>query len=142
MVFATDPIFEAWLNDIWEYFQTQVSSDPQLYKVTGRSGPSFPQFIVMPSNDPSLYPNEIRCRLATERTGKEIGDVTCTAVLETNNQRVDPSQVWAGSYMTPVFRLGYYKEGDNFGLTLTVLKALYEPSLQTRIMNDDWKLDV
>jgi len=142
VVFATDAEFEAWLHGIWQQLQSQVTADPGYFKVTGRNGPGFPSFIVTQSSNPDMYADEIRCRLATERTGKEINDVVCTAILETNGERIDPSQVWSGSHMTPVFRLGYYKEGDNFGLTLTVLRAEYEPSSQTRISNEDWMLDI
>lgn len=130
--------FENWLAETWKWFQETVRADPIKYR-SARKDPGFTDFIVTPSRDPEMYPNELRCRLSTTRLNDT--DV-CTAVIECNNEQVDPSQVWKGSHMTPVFRLNYFKDAmDNYGLQLTVLKAEYEPSSSTHIQNDAWMID-
>jgi hypothetical protein len=133
--------FENWLSDIWDTFQQIVRSDPAKYKVAFRSGPGFPAFIVTPSTDPEIYPNELRCRLATYRDMK--GEQVCSAVLlnAQSGQPVEPTSIWSGGMVTPIFKLGYYKNGDNFGLTLTVLRADYTPPTTTQISNEDWAFD-
>lgn len=139
---ATTSIFEKWLSEVWNRFQEIIKSDPAKYKVTNRRGPQFPNFVVTPSRDPDLYPNELRCRLATQRRGTEAIEDVCTAVLECKGERVDPAMVWSGAYMTPVFKLGYYKNGDDFGLNLTVLKGEYEMTAPREVIqNHAWELD-
>lgn len=138
---ATEP-FESWLRKGWERFQELVRADPAKYKVTNRRGPQFPNFLVTPSRDPDLYPNELRCRLATQRQGTEATEAVCTAVLECKGERIDPSTVWSGAFMTPIFKLGYYKNGDDFGLQLTVLKGEYEMIAPREVIqNDAWQMD-
>lgn len=132
--------FEKWLAMVWSWLQDTISKDPAKFKARGR--PTFNNFIVMPSRDPEVYAPELRVKLASKRTGVSIDDVEVTAILETKaGERVDPTQVWSGSFMTPIFRLNYYKDGDDFGLALTLIKAEYEPSQKAQIPNDSWMID-
>lgn len=131
--------FENWLDQTWEWLQDAITKDAPRFKV--RTRPTFTSFIVVPSSNPELYAPELRTKLAIARNGQDINDVTVTAQIECGGQKVDPSQVWGGSYMTPIFKLGYYKSGDDFGLGLTVLKAEYEPSTMNQISNDAWMID-
>lgn len=131
--------FENWLAQGFERFQELVRSDPAKYKVTNRRGPSFPSFIVTASRDPELYANELRCRLSTTRDAN--GESVCNAVLLRDGIPFDPKQVRSGGYVTPIFRLGYYKNGDDFGLTLTVLKAEYTAPEVNYIENEEWTMD-
>lgn len=131
--------FENWLYQTWTSFQDMISRDPVRFKV-GRNGALFTNFIVTPSTDPEIYPNELRCRLATRRMPN--GEYTVLTSIQTlGGDLVESTDVWANSHVTPIFRLGYYKDGDEFGLQLTVLKALYEPSTQLQIDNADWMVD-
>lgn len=144
IVFCMDPSqieFENWLSETWDKFTEIIKSDPVKYKVTNRRGPGFPSFIVTPSSDPEVYPNELRCRLATYRDMK--GESVCSALL-LNTQTglvVDPNNIWSGGMVTPIFKMAYYKNGDDFGLTLTVLRADYTPPTITQISNEDWAFD-
>jgi hypothetical protein len=131
--------FENWLHATWDWLQHAISEDAARFKV--RSRPTFTNFVVVPSNNPELYPPELRTKLAIARNGQDINDVTVTAQIECGGTKVDPTQVWSGSYMTPIFKLSYYKSGDDFGLNLTVLKAEYEPSTMHQISNDAWMID-
>lgn len=142
VVFAMDSSqieFEAWLTKLWDKFQEIVRSDPAKFKVSSRRGPAFPSSIVVQSRDPDLYPNELRCRLSTRRTNE--GDVECTAVIRSNDESIRPDQVWSGGYMTPILKLGYYKNGDDFGLSITVIAANYIPPERRVISNVDWVMD-
>lgn len=133
--------FENWLYQLWTSFQDIVSADPVRFK-TGRNGAMFTNFIVTPSTDPDIYPNELRCRLVTRRIGPELNDVVVASAIQTlQGDIIESTDVWAGSFVTPVFRLGYYKDGDEYGLQLTVLKALYESSAQMQIDNRNWEID-
>lgn len=128
--------FDNWLHEVWDKFQELIRQDPLKYKVMGRNGPMFSMGPVTQSKDPELYPNELRCRLSTR-------DQISTAVLlhATTKEKLEPNQIWGGGYMTPVLKLGYYKEGDEFGLSLTVLKADYEPTPYVGIQNEEWMID-
>ena len=136
---STQADFEKWLAMAWSWLQDTVNRDPAKYKSRGR--PTFNNFIVVPSRDPDVYSPELRVKLATTRSGMNIDDVTVTAIIECKGERVDPSQVWSGSFMIPIFRLNYYKDGDDFGLALTLIKAEYEPSQKLQISNDAWMID-
>jgi hypothetical protein len=131
--------FENWLAECHSWLERTISEDPARFKVRAR--PTFTNFLVTPSKDPQLYPPEMRTRLAFSRHGKDLNDVEVTAVIECNNERVDPSQVWSGSHITPIFRMSYYKDGDDYGLALTFIKGRYEPSQQNQISNDSWMID-
>lgn len=131
--------FENWLQAAWEWFQSTVRADPGRFKVMRRE-PTFQDFMVLPSRDPTTYPNELRCRLSTIRLNDQ---QVCNAIIECNTEKIDPTQVWAGGYMTPIFKLSYSKDtgSESYGMLLTVLKAEYEPSLSDQIQNDMWMVD-
>jgi len=132
--------FENWLASAWDWLQETINKDPTRFKV--RSRPTFNNFIVVPSRDPEMYPPELRTRLDTKRNGNDVNDAIVTAViLSKEGEIVDPTKVWSSSYMTPVFRMNYYKDGDDFGLSLTVVKAEYEPSDMPHLSNDVWMID-
>lgn len=144
IVFTPTDEFEAWLRNVDAALRGAVMSDHGKYKVNPRNTPSFSKFIVQPSNNPDLYPDEIRCRLHTIPTGPEIDDREITAVFvdETNNP-VEPSDIWGGGIMVPIFKLSYYKQGDDFGLQLTVLKGLYQPPENSRVVpNEELQFDL
>lgn len=136
---STQAEFEKWLALTWSWLQDTIGKDGPRFKARGR--PTFNNFIVMPSRDPEVYSPELRVKLATVRNGVTVEDVTVTTVIECQGERVDPSQVWSGAFMTPIFRLNYYKDGDDFGLALTLLKAEYECQARTQISNDAWMID-
>lgn len=139
MVFAMDSAqeeFVNWLHEAWIKFSDIVKEDPIRFKVTGRHGPLFTQHPITPSRDPQLYPDELRCRLLTR-------DQVCIAKLMLidgeDDEPVDPANIWRNGFVTPVIKLGYFKDGDEFGLTLTILKGVYEPTTQNH--NVEWMID-
>lgn len=136
----TQTEFENWLFQVWEWFQDVVRQDPARFKVVRH--PTFDQFIVVPSRNPEEYPPELRTKLSIRRGPGGIDDVEITTTLTTpKHEQVVPSQIWSGSMMTPIFKLGYYKVGDDFGLSLTVLKAEVDLNVKPQIPNDAWIID-
>lgn len=138
VVFAMTPEQKeliSWLNCLYKFVEDTVRADPGVYKVRPQAVPLFTATPVQPSNNPDLYPPELRCRLATEGRSDE---AVCVAALGD----VDPSEVRGGGFMTPVVKVGYFKDQDTFGLTFTILKAEYEAPVVERISNDDWQMDV
>lgn len=133
--------FANWLDEAHDIFQQEILKDPAKFKVTSRRGPTFHPPLTLsdqPSNneDPLL-----RCRLSTMRDvhGEPVPNAV---IMDRDNLPVFPEHVWANAFMTPIIRLGYSKNGDDFGLTLTVLKADYvAPLMKARPDNDDWIMD-
>jgi hypothetical protein len=142
IVFAMDESqkgFHRWLNDVHAYMSKAILADPVKYKFTGRGAPTFLKDIVT-ENSSDLYPDELRCRLSIERTGNDINDTKITSVfLDKDNNIIPPSQIYGGGIVLPIFKASYYKEGDDYGLQLTMLKGLYEAPESTKVSNDDWQ---
>jgi hypothetical protein len=146
VVFAVDESqteFEDWLYKVFQTLEDSVKADPPTFKVNPRNHPTFSQFIVQPSSNPDLYAPELRTRLATRRPDPMSEPVNAAHLMDATTQiKVDPTNIKSGSFMRPVFKLGYYKEGDNFGLTLTVLKAECEPNPQEEMSYEDLEMDI
>ena len=145
VVFAMDDNqaeFEDWLYKIHQSLEESVKADHMFFKVSPRSTPLFNKFIVEPASNPELYSPELRCRLSTVRVDSVAEPVSTAHLSDKNtNIKLDPHEIVSGSYMRPVFKLGYYKEGDNFCLSLTVLKGECEPNPITQMTNDAWEMD-
>lgn len=145
VVFAVDENqadFKKWLENVYQNLETTVRTDPPFFKVSPRGTPSFNTFIIQPSSNPELYAPELRCRLSTVRGDLSSEPVSNACLMDAKSLTpVEPAQVISGSFMTPVFKLGYFKEGENFGLTLTVLKAQCEPNPIHQMSNDVWEMD-
>ena len=145
VVFAVDDSqteFEDWLYKVFQTLEDSVKADPPTFKVNPRNHPTFSQFIIQPSSNPDLYAPELRTRLATRRPDPMSEPVNAAHLMDATTQiKVDPTNIKSGSFMRPVFKLGYYKEGDNFGLTLTVLKAECEPNPQEEMSYEDLEMD-
>jgi len=134
--------FLQWLEEVYKNLETTVKSDPTFFKVNPRGNPAFNAFIVQPSSNPDLYPPELRCRLSTTRGDLTNEPVSNACLLDSRSMTpVEPAQLVSGSYLTPIFKLGYFKEGDNFGLSLTLMKAVCEPNPITQMTNDTWEMD-
>jgi hypothetical protein len=138
IVFAMDDDtrdFEAWIERGYARLQEIIKSDPAKFKCTRRI-PLFSKSLITESSDPALYPNQLRCRLAVKRD-KE-GNKIVTSVLLQEDLPTTPANIWGGGWMLPIFSMGYYKDGDEFGLSLTLLKGGYTPPVYTPIMASDW----
>lgn len=138
IVFAMDDEtrdFETWIERSYAKLQDIIKADPTKFKCTRRT-PLFSKGLITESNDPMLYPNQLRCRLAVK--GDKDGNKVVTSVLLQDNKATTPAMIWGGGWMLPIFQMGYYKDGDEFGLALTLLKGDYMPPAYTPITANDW----
>ena len=130
--------FANWLIDLQNHFQDTVSRDPVKFKVLSRRGAIFPRTVITPSRDPDMYADEFRCRLATEKS-TETGELVVSTVMEGVENVYG---VFAGSHITPIIKVGYYKVGDEFGLKFVVLKGVYEPRIpRAQQTEETWEID-
>lgn len=152
--------FERWLRSVAERVRSDIWWDPPKFKpgsVTN-SRFTFDEDFIKPSSDPSLYPDELRCRLSTRRVRPEAIDPNVeTSVVEdivdadlrlyqengSDDIVVDPKDIVAGSYVIPVIKISYYRNGERFGLVLTLIKGLVFPpeTKNYKINNHEWVMD-
>jgi len=138
IVFAMDDNtkdFETWVERGYKRLQDIIKADPAKFKCTRRI-PLFSKSLITESSDPLMYPNQLRCRLAVK--GDKDGNKIVTSVLLQDSDPTTPARIWGGGWMIPIFSMGYYKDGDEFGLSLTLLKGEYTPPAYTPIMASDW----
>lgn len=164
-----DPVaiqFKEWLNAVAKKVKTTIWETPEKYKPGSRSSSrfAFDDDIVKPSSDPDKYADELRCRLSTIRrettdaerderndvlfdpNGEtiEIVDADIFTLQDGTKVAVDPTTVTRGSSVIPVVRFSYSRQGDKFGLVLTVTKAQYfaNDSFHAKVQNSEWVMDV
>lgn len=95
-----------------------------------------PTFTTYPITDD----DEFRVKLATNRNAP----YAITSIVTKENELVDPSNVFANSFMTPILRVYYHLDrNNNFGLTFVMIKAIYEPGPPplTLMPTDMWEID-
>lgn len=138
VVFAMDEgtkEFEQWLDRAFLKLQEIIRADPSKFKCTRRT-PTFSTSIITESTNADIYPNQLRCRLATRNDGD--GNRISASVILQDGVPIPPSKVWSSGIMTPIFSMQYFKDGDDFGLSLTLVKAEYTPPVYTPIQHSDW----
>jgi len=151
IVFSEDAegTFKQWLKQVGEYVERVIEASPDLFKPGAKTSArfTFDHEVVKPSSDPTKYPDEIRARLSTHRIALDDGtfqDIPDCIILKNDSEDfVEPCDVAAGGYMIPILKLSYFRNLDRFGIVMTMLKALYEPPLETqtyRISNGDWEI--
>jgi hypothetical protein len=141
IVFAADESqteFLNWLDAASKAVGSIIGQAPANFKFT-TSDPA-PLFIVTASSNPDMYPNELRCRLSTNRTGPDINnqEITTVFINSRGHDAVMPEDVRARGIVKPIFKLGYFKLGEAYGIELTLLKALYEAPPDMSIPNDQY----
>lgn len=141
--------FKNWLHELAGQVQATVWAQPEKFKPGAKSSTRFifDTDYVKPSSDPSLYPDEVRCRLSTYRqTGGEnenydVVDADLFKVVDGIVFKVDAPEIFSGSYVIPVLKINYFRNIERFGLMITVLKAHVFPQEYNRIGNDEWVVD-
>jgi hypothetical protein len=146
IVFAADQSqteFLNWLEEVSKQVGNQIKASPSSYKFT--TATPHEMAVATSSSNPDLYPNELRCRLSTTRNGPDIDNQeinTLFRLVSDPVQSVNPSDIRAHGIIRPIFRLGYFKLGEAYGIELTLLKALYDPPVDMSIPNDDYSFAV
>lgn len=150
---ANPPVyhFEQWLRQLSERVKASIWSDPAKYKngATTNSRFVFDDDYIRPASDPAMYPDELRCRLSVKRIPsedgsgyKELPDADLFIRKEDGDFPVqDLTEIRSGWYMIPVLKFSYYRNGERFGLVITVLRGMIFPTEISRIDNKDWQMD-
>lgn len=144
--------FEAWLRGLANHVKTTIWADPGKYKSGAISASrfTFDDDFIKPANDPTKYPDELRCKLSTRRETaidsgetEEIVDADLFTISSDGEEvAVDYQSIMSGSYVVPVMSFKYYRNGERFGLNVTVLKGLVYPAEKVNytIDNRDWQM--
>jgi hypothetical protein len=130
--------FLNWLDSVQSSLSHAIAADlegMQFKTVPAKFNP-----IITPSSNPDLYPNELRCRLSTMQRGFDINQqvITTAFINDLDNKSMLPELIRARGDLLPIFKLGYYREGENVGVQLTLLKGLYTSPEDNGITNDMW----
>lgn len=142
IVFVADQTqteFLNWLESASKAVGVCIGKNPTNFKFTSPN--PHEMSVTTPSSNPDLYPNELRCRLSTTRTGPDIDNQEITTIFRlTNdpNHSVSPADIRAHGIVRPIFKLGYFKLGESYGIELTLLKALYNPPADMSIPNEHY----
>lgn len=122
--------FEAFLHKVLSHVESTVSSALDKFR-PGLKNAALLQFdrdFIRPSSYSADSPNELRVKLAIKREEVdehgEVLDMIMTPFEDENGNRIDPDDITAGSEIVPIIRVSYYRNGNKFGLNLTMLKGL------------------
>lgn len=147
--------FENWLHLLADHVRIAIWADPNKYKPGAISNSRFvfDSDYIKPANDPSRYPDELRCRLSTRRessgesvvpTMVDVVDADLFSVDQDGREvPVNPGDITAGSEIIPIIKFSYYRNGERFGLNTTILKAMVFPlERKSAIDNRQWVFDI
>lgn len=146
--------FYGWLRQLGTHVRETVWAAPDKFKPGSKTNARFMWHdVARPSSDPTLYADELHCRLSTykhEALGGQPGemvDVVNTAFFTVDEgvpTTIDPVEICAGSYVVPVIKFSYQRNLESFSLVMTVLKAWVfkgEDKNSMKIDNADWVVD-
>lgn len=125
--------FECFLQKVLSRVEAAVSATPDKYKpgVKNVALLQFDRDFIRPSSYSPDLPNEMRVKLAVKRDHVdehgEIVDLIESAFVDQYNNPVFPEDIMAGSEIIPILRISYYRNGNKFGLNMTLLKGLVYP---------------
>ncbi len=123
--------FSNWLTGVNRRIKEQIYASPDRFKpgVKNSNLFTFDEDVIKESSNPELYAPEIRTRLSSHRqdpTNPESPDVVDAVLFmieDCQHIPIQPSDITAGSYAIPIFKVSYYRNGNKFGMNLTVHKA-------------------
>lgn len=134
-----DDEFRQWMSTLSQYMDQHIREHAGDFKVRRLDEVKVVSAIT-PASNPDVYPPELRCRLATTGRGDEAYSVA--ALFDTSTgMEMDASEIVAQGHMVPVMRVGYYKDGDTFGLQFTVLKGEFERPVVSATNHHAWIID-
>jgi hypothetical protein len=89
---------------------------------------------IRPSSYSADMPNELRVKLAVKRgeidEHGEVVDMIESIFQDEEGGVVNPDNISAGSEIIPIIKISYYRNGNKFGLNLTLLKGIVYPNLK------------
>ena len=136
---SADDKFREWVDLLGQFTDQWVRERTKDFKVRREDDVKVVSAIT-PASNPEVYPPELRCRLATTGRGDEAYSVAALFDASTGME-MEASEIMAQGYMVPVMRVGYYKDGDTFGLQFTVLKGEFERPVVSATNHHAWIID-
>lgn len=145
--------FERWLRHLADRVKTLIWSDPSKFKngAMGNTRFVFDDDFIRPASDPTMYPDELRCRLSSRRVPsddgvgfKDIPDADLFIRTENGDEPItDLTEIRSGWYIVPVLKFSYYRNIERFGLVITVLRGIVYPvdTNTYKVQNTEWKID-
>jgi hypothetical protein len=133
---ADDPsyAFECFLHKVLSHVEATVSSNVEKYK-PGLKNAALIQVdrdFIRPSSYAIDMPNEFRVKLSVKRghidDAGEVVDKIDTVFVDEDGNSIDPDDVSSGSEIIPILKIGYYRNGNKFGLNATMVKGLVYPN--------------
>jgi hypothetical protein len=137
---ADDPsyAFEVFLHKVLSHVENAVGASLEKFK-PGLKNAALLQFdrdFIRPSSYSADSPNEFRVKLAVKRQEVdehgEIVDRIETVFHDEAGECIDPEDIYSGSEIVPIMKIGYYRNGNKFGLNLTMLKGLVYQNTKKR----------
>lgn len=130
--------FECFLHKVLSHVESSVGSQLEKFR-PGLKNAALLQIdrdFIRPSSYAADMPNELRVKLAVKRgevdEHGEVVDMIETVFVDQEGSPIQPEDITSGSEIVPIIRVGYYRNGNKFGLNLTMLKGLVYPSLRKR----------
>ena len=122
--------FEGFLHKVLSSVESAVQATPDKFKPGIKNAIllQFDRDFIRPSSYSSDLPNEMRVKLAVKRQEVsehgEVLDMIDSVFVDERGQAVNPSDISSGSEIIPIIKVSYYRNGNKFGLNLTLLKGL------------------
>jgi hypothetical protein len=139
--------FEAFLHKVLSHVEDSVAAQLDKYR-PGLKNAALLQIdrnFIRPSSYAADLPNELRVKLLVKRESiaenGEVVDMIETQFVDEEGRSIDPQDIMHGSEIVPILRIGYYRNGNTFGLNLTMLKGLVYPSTKKRRSMDISQLE-
>lgn len=130
--------FETFLHKVLSHVENSVSGNVEKFK-PGLKNAALLQFdrdFIRPSSYSADMPNELRVKLAVKRgeisEQGEVVDMIETVFVDEEGNGIDPESISSGSEIVPIIKISYYRNGNKFGLNMTMLKGLVFPNLKRR----------
>jgi hypothetical protein len=137
--------FEAFLSKIINRVESSVTTTPEKFKPGCKNAATlqFDKDISRPSSYSIDMPNEFRVKLAVRRGDidehGEVVDIIETVFTDEEGMHIEPVDIVSGSEMIPIFRVGYYRNANKFGLNVTLLKGVITHRTSKKARTIDFK---
>lgn len=134
--------FECFLHKVLSAVETAIAANPEKYKpgVKNAALLQYDRDFVRPSSYSPDLPNEMRVKLAVKRDqvdeyGQTV-DMIDSVFVDESGYTIEPGDITAGSEILPIIKISYFRNGNKFGLNLTLLKGMVYPRIKaTRSIN-------
>jgi hypothetical protein len=129
----TSYAFECFLHKVLSCVETAVSINPEKFKpgVKNSALLNFDRDFIRPSSYSPDLPNEMRVKLSVKRDQVDehglVVDMIDTVFVDEGGFELEADEITAGSEIIPIIRVSYYRNGNKFGLNLTMLKGMVFP---------------